>query len=129
MGSEYTYSRTLIDTAIPHKRYKEFRGNRILYLENWGYQGCVEIKLKTTWPNIVSIPEEYQETLLTLAKLDIQVKLWNELKYLEDIPTPNGNLQLRFDWSGAERERDDFLKELRQKSLPDRTGPVYFHIL
>jgi len=129
MGSEYTYSRTLIDSAIPHKRYKEFRGGRILYLKNWGYSGGVEIKIKTKWPNIVSIPEEYQEILTTLAKYDIQVKLWNELKYIEDVVTPNGNLQLRFDWSGAEREREDYIKELRQRSLPDRVGPVYFHIL
>lgn len=129
MGSEYTTSRTLIDSAIPYKRYKEFRGGRILYLKNWGYTGGVEIKIKTTWPNIVSIPEEYQEIFTTLAKYDIQMKLWNELKYLEDVPTPNGNLQLRIDWSGAERDREDYLKELRLKSLADRVGPVYFHIL
>lgn len=129
MGSEYTYSRTLTDTALPYKRYNEFRGGRILYLENWGYTESVEVKIKTKWPNIVSIPEEYQETFTTLAKYDIQMKLWNELKYLEDVPTPTGNLQLRFDWSGAERDREDFLKELRMKSLPDRVGAVYFHIL
>lgn len=129
MGSEYTYSRTLIDTGMPYKRYNEFRGGRILYLRNWGYNGSIEIKIKTKWPNIVSIPEEYFEIFTTLAKYDVQIKLWNELKYLEDVTTPNGNLQLRFDWSGAERDREDYLKELRLKSLPDRVGPVYFHIL
>lgn len=129
MGSESTTSRTLIDTAIPYKRYNEFRGGHILYLKNWGDSGFVEIKIKTKWPNIVSIPEEYEEIFTTIAKYDVEIKLWNSLKYLEDVPTPNGNLQLRFDWSGAEREREDYLKELRLKTIPDRVGPVYFHIL
>lgn len=128
-GSEYTRSSTTIDSALPYKRYKEFRGGRIMYLENWGYSGGVEIKLKTRWPNIVSIPEEYRETFTTLAKYDIQIKLWNELKYMEDVVTPQGNLQLRVDWSNAEKDREDFLKELKLKSMPDRIGSSYFYIL
>lgn len=129
MGSLYTENRTMTDAAIPFKPYKEFRGGRILYLRNWGFVGTVEIELKTTWPNLVSIPEEYHEDFIQLAIYDIQIKLWNELKYLEDIPTANGTLQLKVDWSNAENERRDFLRELKTKSLPDRMGPRYFQLL
>lgn len=129
MGSESSTNMLLTDTAIPYKPYKEFRGGRILYLRNWGFTGIVEVELKTTWPNLVSIPEEYHEDFTQLAIYDIQIKLWNELKYLEDVPTANGNLQLRVDWSGAEGERKDFLRDLKQKSLPDRMGPRYFQLL
>lgn len=128
-GSEYTYDRTLIDTSIPYKRYKELRGDRVLYLRNWGFNSAVVIKIKTKWPNVVSIPEEYREAFTTLAKYDMQVKLWNELKYMEDVITPTGNLQLKVDWSSAEKDREEFLERLRQKSLPDRIGPTYFKIL
>lgn len=130
MGSEYTYNRTLIDSSVPFKKYKEVRGPRTIYLENYAYGGTVELVIGTRWPNIASIPEEYRETLMELAKYDIKIKLWNELRYLEDVKTPNGNLNLRIsDWESADKERTDFLKELKTKSLADRVGPTYFHIL
>lgn len=129
MGSEYTYNRTLADNATPFKPYKEYRGGRILYLMNWGYHGLVEIEIKTAWPNIVSIPEEYAESFLQLAEYDCKISLWNELRYIEDVVTPNGNLQLRFNWEGMDKERLDFLQQLRSKSLPDRVGPRYFQLL
>lgn len=130
MGSQYTTNRTLIDSSIPFKPYKELRGPRTLYLRNCSFNTCLELTLKVPWPNIVSIPEEYRETFITLAKLDIKIKLWNELRYMEDVVTPTGNLNLRVsDWESAEKEREEFLKELKLKSLPDRVGPSYFHIL
>lgn len=128
-GSELATNRTLIDNATPYKPYKEFRGGRILYLRNWGYQGVVEVEIKTAWPNIVSIPEEYHEEFTTLAMYDIQIKLWNELRYIEDVPTANGNLQLRFNWESAENDRKEYLRELKQKSLFDRSGPRYIQLL
>lgn len=130
MGSEYTYNRTLIDSAVPYKAYKELRGQRTLYLRNYTYSGVVELKLKVPWPNIVSIPEEYREILLTLAQFDIKIKLWNELKYMEDIVTPTGNLSLKVnDWESAAKDREDYIRELQMKTLPDRVGPCYFQIL
>ena len=130
MGAEYTYNHTMANTAIPYKRYQEFRGPRTLYLRNWGYHGQVEIILKVPWPNIVSIPESYREILINLAKMDIKIMLWNELKYMEDVATPTGNLSLKVDdWSSAERDREDFLANLRNISLPDRVGNNYFRIL
>lgn len=128
-GSEYSYQRVLSDSAMPFKRYHELRGQRVLYLKNYAIQGTVEVTLKTRWPNVVSIPEEYHEDFLHLATLDCKIKLWNDLAYLANIVTPEGNLELNFDWSNAEQERSDFLRELRTRSFPDRTGPMYFQIL
>lgn len=130
MGAEYTYNRTLTDFAMPFKRYHELRGNNILYLRNYAFGGTVEVTVKTKWPNIVSIPEEYREILLTLSKLDIKQSLWHSLKYLESIVTPSGNLDLKIsDWDSAERDRDDYIKELRTKSFTDRIGPRYFTLV
>lgn len=128
-GAEYTYNRTLTDTAMPFKRYHELRGPRILYLRNYAIQGTVEVVFKTCWPNIVSIPEEYHEILMDLAKYDIQIYLWGQLKYLESITTPAGNIELRVNWDGAEQERKDFLRELRSKSFPDRVANMYIQLL
>lgn len=128
-GSEYSYNRVLTDAAMPFKRHHELRGQRVLYLKNYAIQGTVEVTLKTRWPNVVSISEEYHEDFLHLATLDCKIKLWNDLKYLTEITTSVGNLELNFDWSNAEQERSDFLRELRTRSFPDRTGPMYFQIL
>lgn len=130
MGSEYTYNRTLVDSAIPYKRYHELRGGRVLYLQNYAFNGTIEITINTRYPNIVSIPEEYREIFIELACYDIKTKLYNELKFLEDVVTPSGNLNLKIsDWEGAYKEREDYLRDLRNRSLPDRVGRHYFQIL
>lgn len=129
MGAEYTYNRTLVDFGIPWKRYFELRGSNVLYLRNYAFQGMVEITVRTRYPNLVSIPEEYHTELMKLAKLDVQIKLYNELKYLESVVTPAGNLDLKIgNWENAEQERSDYLQELRNKSFPDRVASKYFRI-
>lgn len=130
LGSEATYNETLIRNAVPFKRNFSMKGSNVLYLLNYPLDGVVDVRIRTSFPNIASIPVEYKEVLMTLAKLDIKIKLYNELKYLEDIVTPSGNLSLRIgDWEGAERDRDDYIKELRIKSFPDRVGTGYFNIV
>lgn len=128
-GSEYTYNRVLTDSAMPFKRYHELRGQNILYLRNYAIQGTVEVVIKTRWPNLVSIPEEYHEAFMKLAQLDVKIFLWGQLRYLPTIPTPVGTLELRVDWENAETERLDYLKELKRMSFPDRVGPQYFQLL
>ena len=130
MGSEYTYNRTLVDSAVPFRRYKEYRGGGVLYLRNWNLQSAVVIDVSTVWPNVVSIPTEYWEIFMKLAMLDVKVDLWDQLKYFESIVTPVGNLDLKTgSWESASNEREDYLKELRNKSLADRVGPTYFLVL
>ena len=129
-GALYTESRTLTDFAMPFKRYHELRGPRILYLKNYAIQGTVEVTLKTRWPNIVSIPEEYHNDFIRLAKLDCEIYAWQNLKYLESVVTPAGNLDLKISsWESAEQEREDFLKELRTRAFPDRVGSMYFQLV
>ncbi len=129
MGAEYTYNRTLTDFAYPFKRYHELRGGNILYLKNYTYEGVIEVTIKTRYPNLASIPDEYREVVFNLAKYDCEIYLWSFLKYLRNIVTPAGNADLMVDWDGAEREREDFLKDLRAKTLPDRVGANYFTII
>lgn len=133
MGSEYTYNRTLTDFAFPWKRYHELRssgvGTALVYLRNYAFMSTAEIVFKCSYPNLHCVPEEYKEHLMKLASLDVKQYLWHSLRYIEDIVTPSGNLQLRFDWSNAESEREEYLKELRLKSFPDRQFASYYHLV
>ena len=130
MGSEYSYSRTLSDTALPWKREHRLIGDRILWLRNYAFGGTVELECKIPWPNLVAVPPEFYSEFMYLAKLDCKIYLWNQLKYLENIVTPVGNMDLKVsDWENADRERDDYLKELRTKSFPDRVLDKYFRLV
>ena len=129
MGSEYTYNRTLIDSSIPYKRYQELRGGRVVYLQNWAMECDLILTVHIRWPNIRSIAQEYSEAFTTLAMYDCRRVLWHSLRNIEDIPTPTGNMQLRFDWSDTEDRRNDFIRELNGRSLPDRVINGYFTIL
>lgn len=130
MGAEYSYNRLLTDFAMPWKKFYELRGSHVLYLRNFTFEGTVEIIVKTLYPNLVAIPEEYRNVMMDLAKYDIKIKCWNELKYLPSIVTPVGNIDLKIDdWENAERERDDYLKDLRTRSFPDRVMDHYFRLV
>ena len=130
LGAEATYTKTLADSAFPYKRYAELRGARTVYLKNYPDTGMVELRLRVNFPNIASIPEGYREVFIQLAEYDVKIKLYNELKYIETVVTPAGNLDLKIsDWDSAERDRIDFLKELRSKSFPDRIRDDYFRLL
>lgn len=128
-GSEYTYNRTLIDTAVPFKRSQELISSRVIRFRNWGYYGSVEVELYVPWPYLSAIPSEYKEPFMKLAELDSKARLWHSLRYYEDVVTPTGNLNLKIDWASAANEREEYLKELRMKSLPERTLDAYFTIL
>lgn len=130
MGSEQTYMTTMLDSAIPFKPYYNYRGGDVVYLRNIPQNTPVELVIRTKFPNLVSIPDNYREVFKTLALFDIKIKLWNELKYLEEIVTPAGNLNLKInDWESAERDREAWIREFKAKSAPDRYGATYFTIL
>ena len=95
-GSEYSFNRVLTDAAMPFKRHHELRGQRVLYLKNYAIQGTVEVTLKTRWPNVVSIPEEYHEDFLHLATLDCKIKLWNDLAYFGEYCHFRGKFGAKF---------------------------------
>lgn len=130
MGPEYTYNRTLIDFGLPFKRYHELRGSNVLYLQNYTFDGTVEVVCRVGYPNIVSVPEEYRQEYVKMALFDIKIKLWNELKYIENVVTPSGNSELKIsDWESAERDREEYLRELRTRTFPDRVFASYFQIV
>lgn len=130
IGSEETYMRTMLDTALPFKPYYEYKGNDLIYFRNLPRQCELDITIKTVFPNIASIPEAYREKFKQLAMFDIKIKLWNELKYIEEIQTPSGNISLKIsDWEGADKDRQDWLRDFRRESMPDRLGTMYFTIL
>lgn len=130
MGSVMTTANTLIDSAIPFKPVYTYRSGNTFYLRNIPNTGPVEIVIRTVFPNIVSIPDEYFSSFQQLAIYDIKIKLWSELKYIEDVVTPQGNLQLKInDWESADKDREDWLERFRGKSFPDRNGHIYFTVL
>lgn len=130
LGSEATRSRTLINTAYPWQMEKDLVGPRIVRFKNVTDTTGYTLELKVPWPNIASIPEEYRESFKTMCKLDIKQFLWQQLKFVESVVTPQGNLDLRVsDWESADRDRDEFLNTLRNRSLADRVGAHYFTIL
>ena len=130
MGALYTENRTISDFALPWKREHRLIGDRILWLRNYAFGGTVELECKIPWPNLISIPPEYYSIFMDLAKLDCKIYLWNQLKYLENIVTPVGNMDLKVsDWENADNQRDDFLKDLRLKSFPDRVLDKYFRLV
>ena len=67
---------------------------------------------------------------MDLAKFDVKNRLWVELRYIQDIVTPSGNLDLKInDWESAEKDREDYLRELRTRTFPDRVMDKYFRII
>ena len=130
MSSEATRSRSLINTAYPWQMEKELVGPRTVRFKNVTDTTGYTLELFVPWPNVCSIPEEYRESFKTLCKLDIKITLWNSCKYVEQVVTPTGNLDLRIsDWESAERDRDEYLRNLKNQSLGDRVGPNFFFIL
>lgn len=84
-----------------------------------GYGECdIVIKLKLSYPSFSSIPMGFQELFYKLAVLDVKIFLYNKLKYINNLETPLGSIDLMIsDWEGAEEERSDFLEELEAERL------------
>jgi len=130
MSSEATRSRSLINTAYPWQIEKTLVGPRTVRFKNITDTTGYTLELMVPWPNVVSLPTEYKESFKTLCKLDIKTWLWTQLKFVQDVVTPNGNLDLRIsDWESAERDRDEYLRNLKNQSLGDRVGSSFFYIL
>lgn len=130
MSAEATRSRALINTAYPWQMEKELVGPRTVRFKNVTDTTGYTLELFIPWPNVVSISSEYKESFKTLCKLDIKMMLWQELKFMESVTTPTGNIDLRIaDWESAERDRDEFLRNLKNQSLGDRVGSNFFFLL
>ena len=85
---------------------KQLVGPRTVRFKNVTDTTGYTLELFTRWPNLTSVPSEYKESLKTLCKLDIKTYLWQQIKFLENITLPTGNIDLRVaDWESAERDR------------------------
>lgn len=106
---------------ISTKSFKFMPPNRI---ELRGYNGVTDlrIRVKIPYPNFGYIPESYSLNLEQLAKLDIKLLLYPELKHYENLESADGQISLKLDgWESAEKERDDLLYEWRNKAFPNST--------
>lgn len=129
LGSEQTTTKTLASSALPFKKYFTMKSDKILTLRGYPKTGKCYVKIRTRFPSMQALPEFYAEEFKTLCKYDIKIKLWNQLKFIEDIVTPNGNLNLKIsDWESAERDRVDYLKDLKIRAFPDMVGTFYYTV-
>lgn len=95
--------------------------DNVVQLKNYGDSDNVRLKLTVSYPFIAAIPIDFREELLKLATLDIRVRLYNEFKDILSVPTPNGNFEIKMsEWESSERDREDYLAQLRTRSFPDR---------
>jgi len=130
LGSEANYQKNLTFGAMGKVTNFSLTGPRSFRCYNQGFVNRMRATLLIRYPNIASIPEDYKENFLKLAMLDVKNKLWNELKFMEDLATPGGSVNLKIsDYESALNERDDYVKELRELTFPDRVGGSYFTVL
>lgn len=104
---------------ISTKSFKFMPPNRIKLR---GYNGVTDlrIRVKIPYPNFGYVPESYGLNLEQLAKLDIKLLLYPELKHYENLESADGQINLKLDgWENAEKERDDLLYEWRNKAFPN----------
>lgn len=106
----------------------KLKGNNVLSIKNMPDFHPYIIELYVTYPNINSISLTFKRYFMNLAKYDVGIYLYNKLKYMEDVVTPAGNLNLKIaDWEGYSKDKEDYIKELLQISFPDRVMDLYFN--
>lgn len=65
--------------------------------------------------NLTTIPNDLGECFQDLAKLDLEIFLYNTLKRYNNLDTTFGSIDLKIDdWSNAESERKDWVESARR---------------
>lgn len=87
----------------------------------------VNIELTVVHPkNGSTITPHLREQLLRLAKLDIQMYLYQSLRHMDKIETSFGTVDLKIDdWSDAEDKRSALLEEWDANFLASRRRKIY----
>lgn len=105
-----------------------FEHPNVLHLYNIGtigYQLTMEVLLAHPG-NLSTIPYTSEESFYDLALLDFKAFCYNSLKHFNEIQTANGTINLRIDdWSNAESERKELIRDWESKFHLDRK-PVYY---
>lgn len=143
LGGIYGYGGNMLDDMLIgniqgsiNSKYREvlgmnpvckLKGTKLLELKHFADFNPYIVELIITYPNVNSIQETFKRYFLNLAKFEVGIYLYNKLKYMEDIVTPAGNVNLRIsDWEGYPRERDDYITQLRELTFPDRVDGIYY---
>lgn len=104
---------------ISTRHFKFFPPNRFTVK---GYSGFEKLHLliKIPYPNFGTVPDSVALNLERLAKLDIKIWLYSELKMYEQLETGDGSIDLKLTgWDNAEQERDALIDEWRNKAFPN----------
>jgi hypothetical protein len=112
---------------ISTKSFEFMPPNRLKLRGYKGYED-IRIKVKIPYPNFGTVPIAIEEPLLELAKLDIKLLLYPELKMYDKLDTADGSIDLKLDgWENAEVERKDLIAEWRNKAFPNSTSKYYVY--
>ena len=104
---------------ISTKSFKFLPPNRIL-LKGFGSNETVYLECKLTYPNWGAVPESISIAAEQLAKLDVKIYLWNELKLYNKLESADGSIDMQIDeWANAENERQELLDSWRNKAFPN----------
>ena len=104
---------------ISTKHFKFLPPNRIALK---GYNGASDLRIvvKVPYPNFGAVPQSLQLPMEELAKLDIKLLLYPELKMYDEMDTADSRINLKLDgWDNAERERMELLNDWRNKAFPN----------
>lgn len=100
-------------------RLHEFVPPNSLRLTGYNSLDKVEVILKVPYPNFSTVPESIGEQLIKLCILDTKIMLWDDkgVKYYEDMETADSNTSLKIDWSNAQEDRDELIREFHNNSI------------
>ena len=110
---------------ISTKSFKFLPPNRIK-LKGFGSHDIVYVTCKVTYPSWAAVPESVSLAAEQLAKLDVKILLWNELKLYNKLESADGTIDLQIDdWANAENERTELLNSWRNQAFPNFTMRPY----
>lgn len=110
---------------ISTKSFKFLPPNRI-QLKGFGSHDTIYVVCKVTYPSWGAVPESISIAAEQLAKLDVKIALWNELKLYDKLESADGAIDMKIDeWAGAEKEREDLLDNWRNRAFPNFTKYPY----
>lgn len=104
----------LASIAMPATTFEYIAPNKIkIFNDSFMYSRKVRLEIAVQHSNNLSTISKTAEYSFTkLATLDIKMMLYNNLKHYNDLQTAYGNINLKIDdWSNAESERTELLRE------------------
>lgn len=110
---------------ISTKSFEFLPPNR-LKLKGFGSHDIVYLDCKVTYPSWGHVPESISIVSEQLAKLDVKIYLWGELKLYDKLESADGAIDLKIDdWANAESERQELLDNWRNKAFSNYTKYPY----